>query len=153
MKILLVGSFGGHFIQLQRLYGQIAESVDHDNVSFTFASTEQGLIVNGTPALFCPNIHRGSRIKDLISAVRKTYAVLKIAKPDAVISTGALPGLLLCFIAKLMGKQVIWVDSMANYQQLSFSGKIARLFCDICLTQWEHLAANDKRVSYWGKVL
>ncbi|AVI62905.1 Oligosaccharide biosynthesis protein Alg14 [Halomonas sp. GFAJ-1] len=153
MKILLVGSFGGHFIQLKRLYGQIVENVDQNSVSFTFASTEQGLIVNEAPTLFCPNIHRGSRIKDLISAVRRTYAVLKIAKPDTVISTGALPGLLLCFIAKLMGKQVIWVDSMANYQQLSFSGKLARFFCDICLTQWEHLAANDKRVSYWGKVL
>lgn len=153
MKILLVGSFGGHFIQLKRLYGQIAEAVEHDSVAFSFASTEECLTVNGEPAFHCPNIHRGSGIKALVLAVRKAYAVLKVAKPDVVISTGALPGLLLCFIAKLMGKQVIWVDSMANYQQLSFSGKIARFFCDICLTQWEHLAANDKRVSYWGKVL
>src|SRR5690554_6496279 len=140
MKILLVGSFGGHFIQLKRLYGQIAEVVEFDNASFSFSSTEQDLKVNGDPAIYCPNIHRGSGVKALLSATRKSCAVLKVVKPDAVISTGALPGLLLCFIAKLMGKQVIWVDSMANYQQLSLSGKIARFFCDICLTQWEHLA-------------
>ena len=153
MKILLVGSFGGHFIQLKRLYGQMAEVVGHDSTTFSFASTEQGLAVNGEPAYYCPNIHRGSGLKALLSAAPKAYRILKDAKPDTVISTGALPGLLLCFIAKLMGKKVIWVDSMANYQQLSFSGKIARFFCDVCLTQWEHLAAKDKRVSYWGKVL
>lgn len=153
MNILLVGSFGGHFIQLKRLYEQLAGEVEQNNVSFSFASTEQGLTVNGTPAFYCPNIHRGSGIKALLSGLRQSYSVLKAAKPDVVISTGALPGLLLCFLAKVMGKQVIWVDSMANYQQLSFSGKIARFFCNVCLTQWEHLAANDKRVNYWGKVL
>ncbi|WP_404463368.1 oligosaccharide biosynthesis protein Alg14 [Vreelandella aquamarina] len=153
MNILLVGSFGGHFIQLKRLYGQLAQEVEQCSASFSFASTEQGLSVEGVPAYCCPNIHRGSGIKALLSALRQSYGVLKAAKPDVVISTGALPGLLLCFLAKVTGKKAVWVDSMANYQQLSFSGKIARFFCDVCLTQWEHLAANDKRVSYWGKVL
>ncbi|WP_445011782.1 oligosaccharide biosynthesis protein Alg14 [Vreelandella stevensii] len=153
MKILLVGSFGGHFIQLKRLHGQLIDAVEQDAVSFTFASTEQGLTVDGAPALYCPNIHRGSGVRALFAGVRQACAVLKATRPDVVVSTGALPGLLLCLLARLKGKQTIWVDSMANYQQLSFSGKLARFFCDVCLTQWEHLAANDKRVSYWGKVL
>ncbi|MDP4556210.1 oligosaccharide biosynthesis protein Alg14 [Halomonas meridiana] len=153
MNILLVGSFGGHFIQLKRLYAQLAQEAEQHNVAFSFASTEPGLVVQDTPAHCCPNIHRGSGIKALCSALWQSVRVLRAVKPDVVISTGALPGLLLCFLAKVMGKQVIWVDSMANYQQLSFSGKIARFFCDVCLTQWEHLAAKDKRVRYWGKVL
>lgn len=153
MKILMVASFGGHFIQLRRLYKQMLNEELCENVEIIFAVTEENVKVDGRQVLFLTNIHRGSGIKKILGAIAKSYHILKKSNPDVVISTGALPGLIMCFSAKLFSKKVIWLDSMANYQKLSFSGRVARFFCDVCLTQWEHLAENDKRVSYWGKVL
>lgn len=153
MKILMVASFGGHFIQLRRLYKQMLNEELCENVEIIFAVTEENVKVDGRQVLFFTDVHRGSGIQKIFGAIAKSYNILKKSNPDVVISTGALPGLIMCFAAKLLFKKVIWLDSMANYQKLSFSGRLARLFCDVCLTQWEHLAENDKRVSYWGKVL
>ncbi|MBZ5486432.1 oligosaccharide biosynthesis protein Alg14 [Halomonas aquamarina] len=152
MKILLVASFGGHFIQLKRLFEQMQNFIS-ENVTYEFAVTEKDITINGAPAIYLPNVHRESGLKEKAVSFYNAYKIFKKVKPDVVISTGALPGLIMCFIAKLFGKKVIWVDSMANYQKLSFSGRIAKFFCSVCLTQWEHLAENDKRVTYWGKVL
>ncbi|MFC7367398.1 MULTISPECIES: oligosaccharide biosynthesis protein Alg14 [Vreelandella] len=153
MKILMVASFGGHFIQLKRLYEQLKSEAGSSPATFEFAVTEKNINVDGKKALYFANVHRESGIRKMLSTLLKVFRLLQETRPDVVISTGALPGLIVCFAAKLKGKKVIWLDSMANYQKMSFSGNIAKFFCDVCLTQWEHLAANDNRVSYWGKVL
>ncbi|MGP5309387.1 oligosaccharide biosynthesis protein Alg14 [Vreelandella alkaliphila] len=153
MKILMVASFGGHFVQLQRLYRQIKETSDCSSVEFMFGVSEPNVTIDSCIVYEITNVHRESGIKQLLKVTREVFGVIKRSRPDVVISTGALPGLLFCVIGKVLGKKVIWVDSMANYQTLSFSGKIAKLFCDVCLTQWEHLAEQDKRLSFWGKVL
>ncbi|MDQ7727263.1 oligosaccharide biosynthesis protein Alg14 [Halomonas sp. SpR8] len=153
MVILMVASFGGHFIQLKRLYHQVERQAPEGQVMFKFITTEDDVVVDNEQALCFTNVHRGSGWKAIIASLKQAFGKLKTINPDVVISTGALPGLMVCFMAKLMRKKVIWVDSMANYQQLSFSGRLAKFFCDVCLTQWEHLAENDKRVTYWGKVL
>ncbi|MGP9799113.1 oligosaccharide biosynthesis protein Alg14 [Halomonas sp. 86] len=152
MKILFVASFGGHFIQLKHLYEKIKKAVDQD-VVYAFAVTERDVKLEEEMAYYFPNVHRKSSICKIISSVWKAFGILSKVKPDVVISTGALPGLIMCCVAKIMGKRTIWVDSMANCQKLSFSGGIAKYVCDICLTQWEDVSKKNKRVQYWGKVL
>lgn len=153
MKILMVASFGGHFIQLKRLYEQLKQEIGEDSAKFEFAVTDKNITIDDNKALYFENVHRESGIRKMFGTFFKAFGLLKKTRPDVVISTGALPGLIVCFVAKIKGSKVIWLDSMANYQKMSFSGNIAKFFCDICLTQWEHLAADDKRISYWGKVL
>ena len=51
---------------------------------------------------------------------------------------------LLCLVAgKLHGARTIWLDSVANSETPSMSGKFARKFVTLWLTQWEHLARPD----------
>jgi hypothetical protein len=45
----------------------------------------------------------------------------------------------------------VWVDSVANAEELSLSGKMASEKADLCLTQWPHLASGA--VAYEGSVL
>ena len=61
-------------------------------------------------------------------------------RPDVVLSTGAAPGFFAILFGKLLGARTIWVDSIANAEQLSLSGKKAGRFADLWLTQWPHLA-------------
>jgi hypothetical protein len=46
----------------------------------------------------------------------------------------------------------MWIDSIANAQQLSTSGKLAGKFADVWLTQWPSVA-KDHGPYYWGAVL
>ena len=72
-------------------------------------------------------------------------------RPDVVVSTGAAPGYLALRCAKLLGARTVWIDSVANVEELSLSGRIASTKADLCLTQWPHLAAGP--VGYEGSVL
>lgn len=77
--------------------------------------------------------------------------VVKV-RPNVAISTGAAPGLVALLVAKILGCQTIWVDSVANSERLSMSGRLAGRFVDLWLTQWEHLARPQGPV-YRGSVL
>ena len=71
---------------------------------------------------------------------------------DVVISTGAMPGLLLLFCGWLTGAKTIWIDSFANPERMTMSGAYAKRFATHCLVQWEDLAKAEG-VSYRGRVL
>ena len=72
-------------------------------------------------------------------------------RPHVVISTGAAPGYLALRAGKLLGARTIWIDSVANVEELSLSGRMSSSVADLCLTQWPHLADGD--VGYAGAVL
>lgn len=72
-------------------------------------------------------------------------------KPRAVITTGAAPGLTAIMAARLLGIKTVWVDSIANAERLSFSGRVARRIASRAYTQWPDLA--DRYTIYAGNVL
>jgi hypothetical protein len=72
--------------------------------------------------------------------------------PDVIITTGSAPGLMCLAVGKLFRRKTVWIDSIANVQELSTSGKKARHVADLYLTQWEGLAGPDGPY-YKGSVL
>jgi UDP-N-acetylglucosamine:LPS N-acetylglucosamine transferase len=81
---------------------------------------------------------------DKLGLVRSALSVLWVLlqeRPDVVISTGAAPGYFAVRIGKLLGAKTIWLDSVANVEELSLSGQQAGKHVDLWLTQWKHLAS------------
>lgn len=138
-KIALVASRGGHWVQLrlveQLIPGTVIKISTHGNTEADYTLV---------------NFSRSDAYLSFAAACQ-SFKILRQTKPDWVVSTGAAPGLLFLFIAKLLGIKTLWLDSMANTQKISVSGKIASYFCSICLTQWEPLAT--KKVQYQGRLL
>lgn len=90
-----------------------------------------------------------------LSNLRCVFQLCKIVmreKPDVVLSTGAAPGLLGLILGKSFGARTVWIDSVANSEKLSLSGKLAGKLCDLWITQWSHLA-HDGGPRYYGSVL
>lgn len=75
-----------------------------------------------------------------IWCVVSAWRLVRRLRPDFVVSTGALPGLICVVIGRLLGAKAIWVDSIANSERSSMSGWFARWVSSLSLTQWEHLA-------------
>ena len=73
-------------------------------------------------------------------------------RPDVVLTTGSFPMAILCLVAKAFRAKVIWVDSLANVDGLSASGRFVLRFADLFITQWPHLERTASRVEYAGKV-
>lgn len=73
-------------------------------------------------------------------------------RPDVVVTTGAAPGLVVLALARLLGARTVWVDSIANAERLSLSGRLAEGRADLVLTQWPELA-REGGPRYLGGVL
>jgi len=79
--------------------------------------------------------------------------LLKI-RPNIIISTGAAPGFFALKLGKLLGAKTIWVDSIANAEELSLSGAKVKSSADLWLTQWEHLSGEEKeKPGFSGSVI
>ena len=134
-KILAVASGGGHWVQMMRLR-PVFEGQD-----CAFVTTLEGYREQVGDARFyvVTDGNRWSKWKLGLSLLQVTWVVVK-ERPDVIISTGAAPGLLAIGLGKLLRARTIWVDSIANAEKLSMSGRIATRHASLCLTQWPHLA-------------
>lgn len=156
VKVLAIASAGGHWVQLFRMR-QSWRGCKVDYIS-TKAGYRDGVMADAaargeaTPGFYVvPEANRWQKVRLLLSLL-KIAAIMARCRPHIVISTGAAPGYFALRIARLMGARTVWIDSIANAEELSLSGRLASKYSDVCLTQWEDLA-TEGRLQYWGAVL
>jgi len=89
----------------------------------------------------------------LAKNIIQTARILAKEKPDAIFTTGAGVAVPACYIAKLMGKKVIYVESFCRVDTPSFSGKLIYPIANLFLVQWkEMLSKYGSKAKYWGAV-
>jgi UDP-N-acetylglucosamine:LPS N-acetylglucosamine transferase len=137
-KVLAVASGGGHWIQLLRMTPAFSE---HEVVYLTTLASYRSQ-VGSSRFHVVPNASRWNKAALMLMAVKIIWILLR-ERPAIVISTGAAPGYFAIRFGKLVGAKTIWVDSIANAQKLSLSGKSIGKFADLWLTQWPHLARPE----------
>ena len=146
-KVLAVASGGGHFVQLLRVTDAF------QNCDVTFVSTHEAyrhqVARHKFHAIGDSNLSSGL---GLIKTALQLARIIASEKPDIVISTGAAPGYIALRLARLTGAKTVWLDSIANIDQLSLSGRKIGRYADLWLTQWPHLV-GPKGPHYGGSVL
>jgi len=118
----------------------------------TALAQQQGI----TAAERLPDCNRNNPLRALYCGVRAVWMVLK-QRPHAVISTGAAPGLMCLLFGRLLfgrmlGARTLWIDSVANGEELSMCGKLSMTIAHQCRVQWEDLAMGVSS-HYRGAVL
>ena len=146
-KILAVSSGGGHWVELIRL---VPAFEGHDTV---FATVDEAYRGDAGSARFYTirDVTRWNKLRWVQTFTKLAWILLR-ERPDIVVSTGALPGYFSLRLAKWYGARTIWIDSIANVEELSLSGQMIGKHADLWLTQWPHLAKPDGP-SYQGTVL
>ena len=87
----------------------------------------------------------------LSTLTRALYFVLR-ERPDVIITTGSLPIAIVCVVAKCFGSKIVWIDSVAQFEDLSMSGKLMLNKADLLLTQWPEIAEKYPGVEYAGEL-
>lgn len=147
-RVLFVSSSGGHWIQLRRLRPAFEAWNCH------FACTDPGCrttIEPGEKFFAIPEASRWNKLRLVYQAGMVLWTLFRV-RPEVVVSTGAAPGFFAMLFGSLLGRKTIWVDSIANVDELSLSGRQARRFADLWLTQWEHLE-RPEGPKYFGSVV
>lgn len=149
LRICLAASAGGHITQLltlsQSWNGYEIFWVTTTNVVAKKLSEYARVYVVGE----CNRQHPLRFLKVLARCVRVAFR----EKADVVISTGAAAGCIMCFLGKLRGAKVIWLDSITNVERMSLSGRLVRRIADLCLVQWPELTEKYSGVEYEGCVI
>ncbi len=146
-RILAVASSGGHWEQL-RLRFAAFEGADVCYASTCGSQTGQDAV----PSVLWISDYNKHEVLKTLYGLYETYRLCRRLRPDVVIFTGAAPGLLCLLWGRLLGARTIWVDSIANADRLSLSGRVALRIAHLVLTQWEHLA-TEPGCEYRGSVI
>ncbi len=158
-RVLAIASSGGHWVELRRLR-PAWKDCQLIYVS-TSKSREQELIKeaeeDGTPLPVFYDVVEASRWEKLklIRQLLQLLIILLKTRPDVIVSTGAACGYFALKIGKTLGARTVWVDSIANAEELSLSGEKVAGCADLWLTQWEHLAESNRKgtLRYEGTVV
>jgi UDP-N-acetylglucosamine:LPS N-acetylglucosamine transferase len=149
LKICLAASAGGHLTQLLKL----AQSWNgHDVFFVTTGSAVQNELQKRGKVYIVGECNRKQLLKTT-KVFLKCVKIVRKERPDVILSTGAAAGCMLCFLCKLFGAKVIWMDSITNTEKLSLSGRMVRYIANLFLVQWPQLAAKYKNVEYVGSVI
>jgi UDP-N-acetylglucosamine:LPS N-acetylglucosamine transferase len=146
-RILAIASGGGHWEQLQLMRAAF------DGHDVHYATTLQGLDERAGLAkvTVVPDCNRNEPLKAVASLAAIALLLARV-RPQVVISTGALPGVIALAIARRFGARTIWVDSIANAETMSMAGAKAKHHADLWLSQWPAVA-KAYGAEYAGSVL
>lgn len=134
VRISLVSGTGGHLTELLQLK-ELYKDYDHYFVTPDNEFSRQMLkdedVQNVALTLRRP-LHY---IINLFQSLR----ILLKRKPDVVITTGSGDALATCLLARLMGKKLVFVETIARVDGPSNFGKIVHPISDLTIVQWKSL--------------
>jgi Oligosaccharide biosynthesis protein Alg14 like. len=146
-KVLMIASAGGHWQQLMLL----RDAVEGQDAQY--ATTLPGLAeqwqIEG--AHLIPDCNRNSWLAVLHSTAMIMLMLLRV-RPAVIVTTGALPGFLALVLGRKLGAKTVWIDSVANAEEMSLAGLKAKKYADLWLSQWPNVA-QASGAEFAGSVL
>jgi UDP-N-acetylglucosamine:LPS N-acetylglucosamine transferase len=153
LKICVGASAGGHMNELLQLLAFVNSWPVQPSFYITTMDLLSGLLSEKGSTYVIGECNRHHPFL----AVVTLYRCLKIAlkeRPDVVITTGSMPLALFCLVSKLLvGTKIVWIDSIANIEKFSMSGRLIYSFADLFLTQWPDLATEESKAKFAGALL
>lgn len=149
MKICLVCSSGGHFMQVYSLRA-LWEKYDHFWVTFNKQDTAH--LLNGEEVYYA-FMPTNRNIKNFIRNLFLAFRILTKNRPEVVISIGAGVGVPFLYAAKLLKIRTIFIETLSRINDLSLSGKLVYPVADHFIVQWPELAGRYKKAVYKGQIV
>jgi len=148
MKICLVCSAGGHFLELLSLK-PIWEKYDRFWVTFSMPDTR--FMLRGEKVYrACAPTNRN--FKNLALNSLLAVKVLSREKPQVIISTGAGVAIPFLYFGRLAGAETIYIESLTRITDLSLTGRLVYPIVHRFFVQWPELAGRYRRARYRGRV-
>ncbi len=145
---MVATSDGGHWVQMRR----ILPALDGLDLCYVGVAAEPDADLANARHYRIRNATRRNP-QGFLVIIWQLVRIVRAERPDVVVTTGAGPGLMALAVGKLLARsRTIWIDSIANTERLSLSGRLARPVANVRLVQWPHLS-RPGGPEYWGSVL
>ncbi len=143
-RVLALSSTGGHWVQLLRL-APAFDGCELHYATTVAESRDQALAAARARNQPAPGFHlftdanRWQKLRLLRQALELAAILLRV-RPHVLVTTGAAPGYVAIRLGRLLGARTVWIDSVANVEELSLTGQLAGPHAHLWLTQWPELA-------------
>ena len=153
-KVLFISSTGGHFNELMRLEPMfkkydtyIATEKTKSNLYLKDKYKDKFLyLIYGTKD------HMLSYPFKLIgNCFISLFYFFKI-RPDVIVTTGAHTAGPICCIGKIFRKKIIYIETMANINSKTITGRLIYLIADLFIVQWKSMLKLYPKAVYKGLI-
>lgn len=147
-RVLLVASNGGHLYQLVQLRELWARDARH---WVTFDKPDARSLLAGedvTYAFHPTNRHLGNLVRNALLAAR----VLRRLRPRAIVTTGAGVAVPFCYLGRLLGARVVYIESFARTTHPSLTGRLVHPIAYRFFVQWPEMQAHYRKAEYHGSI-
>lgn len=83
----------------------------------------------------------------------KAVKIFLKEKPEAFITTGANVSIPFFILGKLLGKRLVYIESVSRVKRPSLSGRILYRIADLFFVQWESMKKSYPKAVYAGRLL
>lgn len=151
-KVMFISSTGGHLselLQLEPLFYEYDYSIITEKTKSTESMKKKygdriRYLVYGTKS------HLFSYIFKFSYNIIKSVMYMLQLRPDVVVTTGTHTAVPMCYIAKLFGKKVIFIETFANSKTKTMAGKMVYPIADVFIVQWEEMLKLYPKAIYGG---
>ena len=151
-KVLFISSTGGHLSEMMMLnsmfkkydYHIITEKTKttkplknkyHKRIDYLVYGTKDHLI--------------SYPFKLLFNCFKSLYLYIKI-RPQFIVTTGAHTAGPMCFIGKIFGSKIIYIETIANIHTKTITGRLIYKFADLFIVQWKSMLELYPKATYGG---
>lgn len=153
-KVLFIASTGGHLNELLQLKALFKE-YDSYLITEKDKSTES-LQIEGIKET--KYLTYGTRSKILVypfifiyNCFKSLFYYFKI-KPKVIITTGTHTAVPMCCIGKLFGSKIIFIETFANRNTKTLSGRMVYPISDLFIVQWKEMQQLYPKSVYGGAI-
>ena len=151
-KVMFISSMGGHLTEMMQLKS-IFKEYDYKIVTekHTSTITLKSKYKSKIDYLLTGNKDHMLRYIFVIpyNIIKSLILFLKF-KPDVVVTTGAHTAVAMCYIAKIFRKKVIYIESFANIETKTLTGRLVYPIADKFIVQWHSMLKLYPKAVYGG---
>ena len=153
-KVLFISSTGGHLDELMQLK-PLFKKYDSYIITEKDKANEKLKEKYGEKLYFLPYGTRAKLFtyifKYLYLCLKTIYLYIKI-RPKVIVTTGTHTAVPMCILGKICGSKIIYIETFANTNKKTATGRLIYPIADLFIVQWEEMKKIYPKSVYGGSI-
>ena len=153
-KVLFISSTGGHFNELMQKIIMF-EKYDYHIITEKDKTNKDLVQQYEKKIYFLPY---GTRSKIFSYIIKYFYLCMKTVflylklRPKYIVTTGTHTAGPMCYLGKLFGSKIIYIETFANSNTKTVTGRLIYPIADLFIVQWKEMLKLYPKAVYGGSI-
>ena len=153
-KVMFISSTGGHLNELLQL-APLFEKYDYTIVTEKDKTNEKLKEKYKNKVYYLPYGTRSHLltyiIKYIYLCIKTVYIYFKI-RPKVIVTTGTNTAGPMCYLGKIFGSKIIYIETFANTNKKTATGRLVYPIADLFIVQWEDMLKLYPKAKLGGSI-